>query len=280
MKEFTSVRGIYYRTNEFKVGRKTLVFIHGLSGNCSAWEPYEERFGDDYNILTFDLRGHGLSKKYPRLADYSMSFLVGDVEDLLKSLQIEEFILVSHSFGTIIALELILRMQKRVTAAVFMAPVFEARHTLGNSFASFISKTLALIADALPCRSTKPGGRIDYGPFLPTGDWSPRRVIADIHNTHLRVYLFCLSQIYEFNRAGGGKGELAALDMPVLIIHGEKDTFVSPERSKKSAAEILKARLVLVPEGNHIAVMNDSKKLCDIMAHFLFSVPEKMILKK
>ena len=50
---------VYYRHGEIKNERQTLVFIHGLLGSSSAWRPYEARFGTDYNLLFFDLRGHG-----------------------------------------------------------------------------------------------------------------------------------------------------------------------------------------------------------------------------
>ena len=65
MKEHFFEDRIYYRTNEFKSDRLTLVFVHGVSGSSSAWLPYEKIFENKYNVLTYDIRGHGLSKKYP-----------------------------------------------------------------------------------------------------------------------------------------------------------------------------------------------------------------------
>ena len=66
MKELFFVeKGIYYRINDFKPDRATLVLIHGASGSSSAWWPYEKMFENKYNMLTYDIRGHGMSKKYP-----------------------------------------------------------------------------------------------------------------------------------------------------------------------------------------------------------------------
>ena len=58
---------IYYRTNEFKADRLILVFIHGVSGSSSSWWTYEKIFENKYNILTYDIRGHGKSKKISEL---------------------------------------------------------------------------------------------------------------------------------------------------------------------------------------------------------------------
>src|SRR5690348_17054682 len=103
MNESFSPRGIYYRTNEFK-DRPTLIFVHGLTGSSSAWFPYEREFEEDYNLLTFDLRGHGRSEKPKHYRDYAISEFVADLEDLIDRLAIKEFNLISHSFGTVIAL--------------------------------------------------------------------------------------------------------------------------------------------------------------------------------
>ena len=81
---------IYYRTNEFKPGRLTLVFVHGVSGSSSAWFNYEPIFENKYNILIYDIRGHGLSKKYPNYEDYAIKNFANDLAALVKYLQIKK----------------------------------------------------------------------------------------------------------------------------------------------------------------------------------------------
>ena len=61
----------------------TLVFAHGVSGSSSAWWPYEKIFENKYNVLTYDIRGHGLSKKYPNYEDYEIKNFVKDFHDLI-----------------------------------------------------------------------------------------------------------------------------------------------------------------------------------------------------
>src|SRR5882757_7719842 len=100
MKEgFLAGPGIAYRTNEFDKSKKILVFVHGLSGTCSAWEPFERELAPVYNLVTYDLRGHGLSKKYTASADYAIKNFADDLHALLEHLHIDRFELVAHSMG-------------------------------------------------------------------------------------------------------------------------------------------------------------------------------------
>ena len=92
MKElFFEERGLAYRSNNIEEGRKTLVFVHGLSGSSSAWYPYEEKFENAYNILTFDLRGHGMSKKQFFYSSYTPELMATDLVALLKHVGIEHY---------------------------------------------------------------------------------------------------------------------------------------------------------------------------------------------
>ena len=119
MRELFSKRGIYYRTNDFSNRKQTIVFVHGLSGSSSAWLEYEKKFTADYNLVALDLRGHGKSKKFKNYGDYEISNFVGDIEEILQELNIKKFILVSHSFGSVIALALIKRRKEDITKAIF-----------------------------------------------------------------------------------------------------------------------------------------------------------------
>ena len=103
MKEHIFDDRIYYRTNEFKPDRLTLVFSHGVSGSSSAWIPYEKIFENKYNILFYDIRGHGKSKKYPNYSDYEIKNFAEDLHDLITHLKIKKFILISNSFAGLIA---------------------------------------------------------------------------------------------------------------------------------------------------------------------------------
>ena len=250
MKEFLFQEKIYYRTNEFDVVKPTLVFVHGLSGSSSAWVKYEEKFEKHYNILSFDLRGHGKSTKPKKYEEYEIWKFVEDLHQLLDFLDIKKPILVSHSFGTLIALGFLMKYQNDLLAAIFLSPGF----VVGKRFLDKIVKpflTFTHVLEILPF-SSKPAGHIDYSKYLNTGDWNIPRMIADIGNTSLRVYLHCTKQSYAFD----AEDFLSKIRVPVLLMHGKKDTIFPMENSIFMAHKIPNSRLSLLDDANHILPLN------------------------
>jgi pimeloyl-ACP methyl ester carboxylesterase len=260
---FYKAKNLYYRVNEFRRNRPTLVFIHGLSGSSSAWAPYEQKFETEYNLLTFDLRGHGKSEKPKNYSDYAVEKFAGDLFFLLAHLKITGFILVSHSFGTLIALEFLTEHQAIAKAAIFLSPSFSPDERL---IARAVRPLLAAakIFKLLPA-STRPRGHIDYRNHLNTGDWNIRRMFADIHNTGLRVYLYCSRQSCQFDR----RNFLSEITIPVLIVHGKKDTIFPVKSAITIADKIKKCRLILLDNADHIIVLNNFSAVAEAIKNFV-----------
>lgn len=260
---FFQKRGIYYRTNEFRQNRPTLVFVHGLSGSSSAWKKYETRFGKQFNVLTFDLRGHGKSAKPKTYEEYTIKHFVEDLYELTRHLGIERCILISHSFGALIGLGFLAEHSEMVTAAVFLSPHYAVGNMrLARAIRPFFSVVIRLLG---PVSSSRAGGHIDYSQYLNTGDWNIRRMFADVSNTSLRVYLWVTKQSYEFD----GENILKTIRIPVLIVHGKKDTIFPVENGIAMAAKIENSKLVLLDNADHIIVLNHDAKVTRAIEDFV-----------
>ncbi len=256
-------RGIYYRTNEFQKGRPTLVFVHGLSGSSSAWLEYEKEFEKKYNLVFFDLRGHGKSLRFPKYKDYEIANFAKDLYELISHLKIEKFVLISHSFGAFVALEFLTKYQDKVYAAVFLSPSFSVK----SRKAALAIRPLLEIAklfDLIPY-SSKAGGHVDYSKYKNTGDWNIRRTIADTRNTGLRSYIFSTKQTYEADY----ENFLEKLKMPVLLVHGKKDTIFPVGNSLKMARKIKNQRLILLDNADHIVVLNNFLEVSSAIDDFV-----------
>ena len=258
---------IYYRTNNFEATRQTIVFIHGLSGNSSAWEPYEKEFMNEYNLLCVDLRGHGCSRKYSKEKDYAIEFFVNDVEALLAHLQIKEYIIASHSFGSLISIGLIQSNPDKVKSAIFLAPAFKPKNSLSTKIVRLISGTIAFCLCVLPAL-TKPGKRIDYSRLIPTSDWNIHRIFIDIRNTGLAIYFFCLHSLY----ASFNDEFISQICMPVVIIHGRRDSIVPIKHSVWASDKIAGSKLVTLPLADHMLIFNYPGEISRIMAEFLAKI--------
>lgn len=79
------------------------MFLHGIMGSGINWRRIATAFENDYEILTFDQRGHGRS--FQPSTGYSPTDFATDLSGILKDLKWEKIYLVGHSMGGRNALE-------------------------------------------------------------------------------------------------------------------------------------------------------------------------------
>lgn len=272
MKEFYfETRGVYYRTNDFSNERLTLLFIHGLSGSSSAWALYENKFKDTYNIISYDLRGHGKSKRFNNYDDYAIENFVSDIYFLLSLLQVKKVFIISHSFGTLFALDFVLKYQHMVLGAVFLSPNF----AINKKWLGIIITPLIIVLKIfLSDNSSKKGKHIDYSKYIDTGDWNIPRMIQDVGNTGIKPYLYCTRQVCDFKR----EELLTNVKIPVLIVHGEKDTIFSVKSSELISQKIHNVKVIFMREANHILVLNNFSEVSTSIEQFIQAVSETMLV--
>lgn len=254
---------IYYRTNDILPNRQTLVFVHGLSGSSSAWLEYEKEFKKEYNIISLDLRGHGKSTKLNGHKHYEIKNFEEDLNELTKFLGIKNFILISHSFGTLVALEFLANHQNKVASAIFLSPNF----SIGKAKSERVIRPLISLlsrASAFFPLLRKNGWHIDYSKYKNTGDWNVRRMFVDIRNTGLKIFFHCVRNSYKFDR----EEFLSQIKIPALLVHGKNDTIFSAANSVKMAEKIENAELILLDNANHIIVFNNFTEVLSAIKNF------------
>ena len=265
MKEYYfEERGLYYRKNEFVAGRQTLVFVHGVSGSSSAWLPYEKKFENKYNVLTYDIRGHGLSKKYAHYEDYEIRKFALELHDLVAYLGISKFILISNSFAGLVALEYIKSWRETVAAIVFTSPEVYINGGFMAKISKPVLKILTGILGLLPF-NPKPRGQVDYSKHINSTDWDIKRNIADMKNTGLHAHFYTLRQ--SFN--AGQDYSLEKINVPTLIIHGEKDSMVPLKSSLRMSKEIKNSKFIIIPNIDHNTVHNAVKEMSETIEEFI-----------
>ncbi|MFA5791781.1 MAG: alpha/beta hydrolase [Candidatus Paceibacterota bacterium] len=259
---------IYYRNNEFKLNKPTLIFIHGLIGSSSAWLPYEKIFENRYNILIFDIRGHGKSKKFPNYFDYEIKYFANDLHELILYLNISKFILISHSFGTLIALEYIKLFKENVIGNILLSPIIGLEKSFSAKIIRFILK-LSKIFNLFKF-NTDGRAHTDYIKYKNSTDWNIKRNLSDMKNTTLRVYSHVLRQSLNPDQ----EYSLEKIRVPTLIIHGEKDTMAPVKNAVVLSKKIKNSELILIPNTDHIVALNNIKEISEIIESFIEKNPE------
>jgi pimeloyl-ACP methyl ester carboxylesterase len=94
-----------------------LVLVHGITGNLAVWHLHMvPLLSDQFQVLTYDLRGHGYSDM-PETG-YDADTMAEDLLQLLDALEIERPMLVGHSYGADIALYFAHSNPERVSQVV------------------------------------------------------------------------------------------------------------------------------------------------------------------
>jgi pimeloyl-ACP methyl ester carboxylesterase len=110
------------------VGEGTpLLFVHGLGSSSRDWEGQVDFFAGNYQVIVFDVRGHGKSSKPP--GPYSIPLFAEDTANLLKTLEVSPAHVVGISMGGMIAFQLAVSTPEVVRSLVIVnsAPAFAVR---------------------------------------------------------------------------------------------------------------------------------------------------------
>lgn len=75
-----------------------LVFLHGLLGNSQNWASLSKSFEEDYEVLTYDLRGHGRTPVF-NTKGFEPHAFAQDLVELLNALSWKKVNAVGHSLG-------------------------------------------------------------------------------------------------------------------------------------------------------------------------------------
>ena len=235
-----------------------LVLLHGFGASSSSWRQVGAHFSTRNRVLAFDRPGFGLTVRpmppYEGANPYNLDAAADQTLALLDYLAVGKTVLVAHSAGAAVALEVAARHPERVDGVLLEAPAIEAA---GHSRPEF-TRTLM----------RSPWGRF-YGPLLlrrtfpRSGERLLERSFArpDRLTPELKAqYLLPLQTqdwdraLWEVMAAPGAQvpSRLDEISVPVTVVYGAQDTIVSPEDSRRVAEEIPGAQVVEIPDAGHI----------------------------
>jgi len=95
---------------------KTLVFLHGWSIHSGYWEDQLAHFSNSHTAYAPDLPGFGGSTA--ERADWTVEAFAEDFVAFLAALDLKEVVLIGHSMGGAVMLEVAIRAQERIQAVV------------------------------------------------------------------------------------------------------------------------------------------------------------------
>ncbi|WPP48672.1 alpha/beta fold hydrolase [Catalinimonas niigatensis] len=215
-----------YVTSQYSAQPTTLIFIHGNSLSSRFWQPqFESDLSRYFNLLALDLPGHGQSEPAADpISSYSLSAYGQVILDLLNQQKIVSFVLIGHSLGGHVVLELLPFLSEFTCRGVVVVgtpplqkPWDQGQPFLPNPNAALLFQEQATdeALEALSMSMVRPGG--EAWPLLPETyrQTDPLARITFIQNTLTGQY----------------QDEVALIHssfVPVLLAYGEKEQIVNP----------------------------------------------------
>lgn len=230
-----------------------LLLLHGSNASLHTWEPWVERLGGQYRIVSLDLQGHGLTGPIPT-GCYAGSCMAETVEQVRARLGIAQMAVGGNSMGGLVAIRYALAHPDRVTSLVLVDSAGAqlaggGRRPLGFRIAGIPGvRTLAehITPRALIERS------LDQSTSVKSAA-SPEKV--DRYWELLRHPGNRAATIARFAtpREPFGADMLKALsNLPVLILWGREDRLFPPAAAEWFKAALPQAELVILDGVGHI----------------------------
>lgn len=105
-------------------GETALVFVHCWACDRTFWHRQLDEFAGEYRIVAIDLGGHGQSGS--NRDNWTLSSLADDVVAVVDELQLSRFVLIGHSMGGPVALDVAARLPERVRAVIAVDTLHDA----------------------------------------------------------------------------------------------------------------------------------------------------------
>ena len=243
-----------------------VVLIHGASSNLEVMRrPLGDMLAKNHRVILIDRPGHGWSTR-TRTVDSTPAIQAAMIDEALEKLGVVRAIFVVHSWSGALGARMALDHRQRVAGLVMLAPVaypwpggvgwYNKAVTIpviGPLLAYTITLPLGLFL-------TEPGAR---GVFLP--QIMPDGFVSDTATALLlrpHEFLANARDLVTLKAAVAEQAtRYADIKVPTVVISGEIDKTVSPNRhSRPFAKAVPNAKLIVLPNVGHM-VQNAAPEL-------------------
>lgn len=261
-----------------------LICCNGIGVSTIFWHFLEDRFSPERPVIVWDYRGHGESEHPRDLEDLSIESCAADLLAVLDAFGHERAVLLGHSMGCQVIYEVARRRPARVLGLVPMLGTFgRPVHTfLDLETGSLVSFALGRrIGLALPELVSAGKRALFCAPrarrFV---SWFARAsglVQASMPQADLEAYLDHLAKqspvvflkLAERMATHSVGAHLDDLDVPCLVVAGERDVFTPLWLSEEIVARLPRGRLFVLREGSHAALVEQPDAVHEAVAGFL-----------
>lgn len=218
---------------EVPPGTRPVLLLHRAGGSSRHWEGQLEGLSGERLLIAPDLPGHG---RTPGPSLSTIAEMAALVSRLLDELELRDLLLVGHSMGGAVALELALERPDLAAGLLMVASGAKLR------VAAPVLDAIRDHFDQLPQLM----GRMIFGPATPPE--VVREQLPQIFDATAEVVLSDLEACQAFD----AEPRLGRLSIPVRVLAGKDDVLTPPRLGRRLVERVDGARLEVVPGAGHL----------------------------
>ena len=257
---------------------KIIVMVHGFNGSLFNYEPLIPYLSERYRILSLDLPAHGLTGAV-KSDIYSHEAFENVIKEVVKIQGVDEFYLIGHSMGGMIAWRYVLNNIKQIKGLVIIGSPFVGSEIEYNDFQSVNAPPAAFkLLDTALFREI-----LSYvTPRLLVKEGISQTVFDQSIVTHDLVDQFHDIILMDGTREAIGKliishednfiadpSILRKINIPTLVLHGEEDNLVDIRFVSHFVEQIPDVKLISYPRVGHMPPMEIPIQLSKDIQNFV-----------
>jgi pimeloyl-ACP methyl ester carboxylesterase len=257
----------------------TAVLCDGIACDGFIWKYLWNDLAKHTRVAHWNYRGHGRSGSPRDPARIELVDHARDLETVRELIGNGPVVLVGHSMGCQVVLEAMREHRKNVRGLILVCGASgRVTHTFkGTNILAQVLPGLIERVDAHPglfralfghvpadiaARAASLLGEVD-GKSIDLKDMVPyMRHMVDID---LRMFLRMLRSAGEHSAAD----LLPTLDVPALVVAGDRDTFTPPQYAEQMAASLPNGELFMIAGGTHVAPLEQPALVGERVERFL-----------
>lgn len=273
---FIDVNGVeIYYVEQGPTDGPAVMLLHGFGGSTFTWRDTMPALAEaGYRVIAFDRPPFGLSDKSPDV-DYALDAQVGLTAGLMDSLAVESAVMVGHSAGGGVIAHFATMYPDRINALVFVAGAVRVgsqtappapQATEGSSNPSPLGGLFEMAANLDPNSAfAQAAVRAFLTPerfagLLSSTYFDPATMTEEIaagYQRPLQITGWEIAFLAYFSSRTQITADLdleafAALDVPILILWGEEDTWVTPDVGQALHAFLPESQLITYAGVGHM----------------------------
>lgn len=209
--EVNDIQIHYQLYNSQKANSEYIIFFHGLGLDLTIWDAIIPYLKEHYNIITFDMRGHGKTKA--DTSNITWDVLITDLNEFITALNIPKFHAVGLGFGGNLALKYLERYPKKIEKIILTSVyMYFPKHIAERE----LQKRKQLVSNGkMSDFSTSMIHQICY-------NLTPKNELL-LQKAYNRTDQETYFKLFEMLVKTVSIDELNNIDREVLLIQGEKD---------------------------------------------------------